>query len=912
MMLRPVRHLVFAVAGLASGASALGQLQVENASVGQRTLVITVDDSIQAPDLSKIRVEGYEIENAVFVEEAGAPTRFSANYLDMTLPGNGKVVEFVATPGTLVLELPDGVMPSAGTIIADTSFGGILRKIVDVDGQPQPALSGRRWILKTIEADLPEAVTDCDISFKTRMDMNLALGDLAQTQELVGSAADGSSAFGELSIGLKDAQILFQPIVTGRLQIRNGKVELFRFLVNGDCEVMANLKAGISGSGDFEYEEELPGRQPMMVPLGSGLFLRMQNRPFLHVEAGSLEESLTAQAEFRIRNSIKGELGFSDGQWRPLAENRMTLANRTLQELRGKGELKLSIKPRMEMLLGGSQGPVFTFEPFARFNSAPAPIPAPGWNPAVPGVPANPSESPYVSAPSLQGGLFSGPASATVPAGSPLWQPDPGRYGKAMRDPGAAAANRELSLGSNIFMETRTTFTYPASTRDFLLFSREQSVLSPPREGTLALREADSNRIALQCQTYPRSDYYVIQQKLGNGPWETVMDRAASPRIRTNLLKPNSLYRFRALGVNALGIGPAFPPEGVPYLSPMPNRPPFQPLARFPDSGSVVPDSLPVLLSWKGGDPDAGAKVQYTVYLDTKLPPLSIRASGLIDSTLNLTDLKPGVTYYWKVVASDGTDRSEGPMRSFTVKAPEPAVPQPPKAFASLYPVVFVPKGGFLREDGRLVQVGPFFLAKYEVTQGEFEKITGRNPSYRLQDSLPVDRVTWEEADAFCRETGGRLPTEAEWEYAARAGNGSQFYWGSANPGDYAWYRDNSDNRTQKVGLKKPNAWGLHDMAGNVFEWTQDWYGDYNAGDLDHPKGPANGTAKVIRGASWYSEAGSLSLTARYNNRPGFRNFKVGFRCAKDPERTASVETPSAFAGRSNELMARPDVSPAK
>jgi formylglycine-generating enzyme required for sulfatase activity len=908
MMPRPVRHVLLAVVGLASGASALGQLQVENAAVGQRTLVITVDDSIQAPDLSKIRIEGYEIENAVFVEEAGAPTRFSANYIDMTLPGNGKVVEFVATPGTLVLELPDGMVPTAGSIIADTSFGGILRKVVDVDGQPQPVLSGRRWILKTIEADLPEAVVDCDISFKTRMDMNLALGDLAQTQELVGSAADGGSAFGELSIGLKDAQILFQPLVTGRLQIRNGKVELFRFQVNGDCEVMANLRAGLAGTGDFEYEEELPGRPPMMVPLGSGLFLRMQNRPFLHVEAGSLEESLTAQAEFRIRNSIKGELGFNNGQWRPLAENRMTLANRSLHELRGKGRLKLSIKPRMEMLLGGSQGPVFTFEPFARFNSAPAPVPALGWNAGNLSMAANPSapspEPPLASAPSPQSAQSSGPVSA--------WQPEFGRFGKAAREPGIVSANRELSLGANIFMETRTTFTWPAATRDFLLFSREQSVLSPPREGTLAIKEADSNRIALQCQTFPRSDYYIIQQKLGNGPWETVLDRAATPRIRTNLLKPNSAYRFRALGVNALGIGPAFPPEGVAYFSPAPNRPPFLPMARFPDSGAVVPDSLPVTLSWKGGDPDAGAKVQYTVYLDTRLPPLSIRAGGLIDTSLSLADLKPGATYYWKVAASDGSDRSESPVRSFTVKAPEPVAPRPPKAFASLYPVVYVPKGSFMREDGRLVQVGPLFLAKFEVTQGEFEKITGRNPSYRLQDSLPVDRVTWEEADAFCRETGGRLPTEAEWEYAARAGSGTQFYWGSGNPGDYAWYRDNSDNRTQKVGLKKPNAWGLHDMAGNVFEWVQDWYGDYNATDVDHPKGPADGTARVIRGASWYSEAGSLSLTARYNNRPGFRNFKVGFRCAKDPERTASTETPSTLAGSSNELMARPDVSPAE
>jgi hypothetical protein len=324
----------------------------------------------------------------------------------------------------------------------------------------------------------------------------------------------------------------------------------------------------------------------------------------------------------------------------------------------------------------------------------------------------------------------------------------------------------------------------------------------------------------------------------------------------------------------------------------------------------VVPDSLPVMLSWKGGDPDPGSKVQYTVYLDTGFPPLSIHSVGLGDSSLNLSDLKAGATYFWKVIAFDGMDRVEGPVRSFTVKAPEPLAIQPSKAFPEVYPLVLVPKGVYRREDGRSIQVGPFFLGKYEVTQAEYQKHAGRNPSYRLNDSLPVDRVTWEEAESFCRETGGRLPTEAEWEYAARAGNATSFYWGSEPPGDYAWYRDNSDNRTQKVGLKKPNPWGLHDMAGNVFEWVQDWYGDYNSADLDHPKGPAAGTAKVIRGASWYSESGSLSLTARYNNRPGFRNFKVGFRCAKDPERT-SFNAPAAapLAAKSPEPAAKPELS---
>ncbi|MDQ2999737.1 MAG: formylglycine-generating enzyme family protein [Fibrobacterota bacterium] len=853
------RHACFLVVGLSSGALALGTMQVENAVVGQRTIILTIEDSIQAPDLSKIRVEGYEIESAVFIEEMGTlPTRFVHNYMDLTLAGAGKVVEYVPTLGTMILELPQGSVPSVGSIIADTAFGGLLRKVTEVNPQSQPGVSGRRWSLATIEADFPEAVMDCDIAFKTRMDMNQALGDFRQSAEVLGTLADGSPTDGHLDITLTGAQVLFQPVVSGRIQVRNGKVELFRFQTTGDCEVMANMRTLLSGVGDFSYEEELPGKAPMLVPLGSGLFLRMRNRPSLHVDIQSKGETLTAHADFRVRNSIKGELGFSAGQWQPLAENKMTWANKALLELRGNGQVKLSIKPRMEMLLEGVQGPVFTFDSYARFNTAPSQAPTMGESLA---------------------------------------------YG---------AANKELSLGANIFMETRTNFTGPASLRNFLLFSREQSVLSPPREGTLALKEADSNRIALNCQTYPKSDYYVIQAKLGAGPWETLIDKASSPKIRTAMLKPSSQYRFRALGVNAMGMGPAFPLEGVAYTTPALNRPPFQPIARFPDSGAVVADLQPVI-AWKGGDPDAGAKVQYTIYLDSKLPPLSIRAGGVPDTSLALTDLKPGTTYFWKVVAFDGMDRSEGPVQSFTTKSAEPVEAQPAKTIASPYPVVFLPKGSYRREDGRMVQVGPLFLGKYEVTQTEFEKVTGRNPSYRLQDSLPVDRVTWEEAESYCRETGGRLPTEAEWEYAARAGNPSTFYWGGETAGDYAWYRDNSDNRTQKVGLKKPNVWGLHDMAGNVFEWVQDWYGDYSLIELNHPKGPGSGTARVIRGASWYSESGSLSLTARYNNRPGFRNFKVGFRCAKDPDRTAfENDDPSqTLAGKSPD-PSKPDVSPAK
>ena len=902
----PCRHFMIGLLGLSSGAFALGQIQVEKAAVGDRVLILTVDDSIQAPDLSKLQIDGYTVENAVFVEDLNPePTRFSPNYLDLTLPGNGKVIDYVPTPGTMVVDLPSTFTPQPGTILADTAFGGLLRKVVSVEGQPSTGLTGRRWVLRTQEADLPEAVTDCDLTFRTRLDLNQSLADFSQDQEVVGELPDGSPAYGELGLSLKGSQVLFQPMVTGRIRIRDGKVEVFRFLVSGDCEVMANVTGAVTGSGSYEYEEELPGNHPTVVPLGSGLFLKVQSRPFFRVEANSKGDGFSAQGSFRIQNSIKGELGFSDAQWRPLAENKMTYSEKSAREILGEGEIKISVKPRIEMFLGGVQGPAFTFEPYARFTSAPdAALSPPPANAAVsPGtVPnsANPGPNPAGSAP----GLFIPPV-----GGSPNINGNPGMFGmgSAPYVPVVpASGNRQLSLGSNIYMETRTNFIGPAAMRSFLLFNREQMVLSPPREGTLALKEADSSRISVLCQAFPKADYYIIQQKLGAGAWETLLDRAVQPlKIRIASLKPNSQYRFRAIGVNAMGNGPAFPPEGVAFTTPSANHPPFMPLQHFPDSSSSVADSV-VTLTWRGGDPDPGSKVLYTVIVDTRSPPLAVQSASATDTSLELLGLTPGHTYYWKVIASDGIERTESPVHSFTIKAaPEPEAE--PSKEPGLGPLVLVPKGTYRRLDGKLVLVGPFFLGKTEVTQKDYEKLTGKNPSYRYYDSLPVERVTWDEAQAFCQETGGRLPTEAEWEYAARAGTTANYYWGneSENAGDYAWYRDNSENHTQKVGLKKPNAWGLHDMAGNVFEWVQDWYGDYSPTDLDHPRGPSAGTAKVIRGASWYSEASNLSLSSRYSNRPGFRNFKVGFRCAKDVESAvfgaAGADPAPALASKAGE-----------
>jgi formylglycine-generating enzyme required for sulfatase activity len=159
-----------------------------------------------------------------------------------------------------------------------------------------------------------------------------------------------------------------------------------------------------------------------------------------------------------------------------------------------------------------------------------------------------------------------------------------------------------------------------------------------------------------------------------------------------------------------------------------------------------------------------------------------------------------------------------------------------------------------------------FYMGVTEVTQKQYETVMGKNPSTFKGPNNPVYPVTWDEAVEFCRKLSAttgktiRLPTEAEWEYACRAGSKARFSFGDADTdlGAYAWYTANSADRTTRVksthpaGLKKPNAWGLYDMHGNVWEWCSDWYAaDYGTGSQTDPAGPAKGGIRVLRGGSW-------------------------------------------------------------
>jgi formylglycine-generating enzyme required for sulfatase activity len=190
-----------------------------------------------------------------------------------------------------------------------------------------------------------------------------------------------------------------------------------------------------------------------------------------------------------------------------------------------------------------------------------------------------------------------------------------------------------------------------------------------------------------------------------------------------------------------------------------------------------------------------------------------------------------------------------------------------------------------------------FYMAKTEVTQEQWTAVMGENPSFFEGDQLPVETVNWEEAVEFCRKlsekegTKYRLPTEAEWEYACRAGTTTPFHTGptistdQANyHGDYTYgagqkgeYRDS----TTDAGSFAPNAWGLCDMHGNVWEWCEDWYGDYADGESSDPTGPAEGELRVVRGGCWINFPAICRSANRGQTAPGSWNFNFGLRVVR-------------------------------
>ena len=187
------------------------------------------------------------------------------------------------------------------------------------------------------------------------------------------------------------------------------------------------------------------------------------------------------------------------------------------------------------------------------------------------------------------------------------------------------------------------------------------------------------------------------------------------------------------------------------------------------------------------------------------------------------------------------------------------------------------------------VTLSDFYIGKYPVTQAQWKAVMDKNPSHFKGDNLPVEFMSWNDAHEFIRklnrETGRdyRLPTEAEWEYAARGGNRSRGYKysGSDDIEEVAWYLNNSGYKMHCVGTKKANELGIYDMSGNVWEWVGDWDGKYCGSPQTNPHGPADGSHRVVRGGSWDYPDKNARVSSRYYRAPGLHLSFLGFRLAR-------------------------------
>jgi len=181
------------------------------------------------------------------------------------------------------------------------------------------------------------------------------------------------------------------------------------------------------------------------------------------------------------------------------------------------------------------------------------------------------------------------------------------------------------------------------------------------------------------------------------------------------------------------------------------------------------------------------------------------------------------------------------------------------------------------------VTVSGFFMDKTEVTQAQYRKVMGKNPSrFSGCDDCPVESVIWHDANEYAKRVGKRLPTEAEWEYAARGGNKTNGYKyaGGNSIGNVAWYNGNSGNKTHPVAQKQPNELGLYDMSGNVWEWCSDWYGSgyYKSSPKHNPQGPNAGPTRVLRGGSWDNVGSNCRVAYRSRDYPDDRGNYLGVR----------------------------------
>jgi len=299
----------------------------------------------------------------------------------------------------------------------------------------------------------------------------------------------------------------------------------------------------------------------------------------------------------------------------------------------------------------------------------------------------------------------------------------------------------------------------------------------------------------------------------------------------------------------------------------------------------------------------------------------------LANSVDTISDIAVG-NHYFEFKGADNWSKSDIILRNQMLELRIPK--KTPNVSKELNSMIYVEGGPYKmgsnsgkenEKPSHIVNIKGFYIGKYEVTVGEFKKFIDAtkyrteaekyNGSYiwngttweKRSDicwqfdilgnkltakdyNYPVVHVSWKDASEYCRWANGRLPTEAEWEYAAREGNKqtNSLFSGNTNPDEVAWYHENSNGKLHDTGLKKPNALGIYDMSGNVWEWCSDWYDKayYSNSKLMNPTGPLNGSEHVIRGGSWIDNTDAIKVTTRVGANLRSVNLSIGFRLVKD------------------------------
>jgi formylglycine-generating enzyme required for sulfatase activity len=245
-----------------------------------------------------------------------------------------------------------------------------------------------------------------------------------------------------------------------------------------------------------------------------------------------------------------------------------------------------------------------------------------------------------------------------------------------------------------------------------------------------------------------------------------------------------------------------------------------------------------------------------------------------------------------KLLDLKGTAEKLKPIVIPTPIVPKPIIVTQPTVKPKLpfEPEMILVEGGTFKM-GRDVTLSSYAIGKYPITQAQWQAVMGANPSHFKGDNLPVESVNWDDAQKFISKLNSMtgktysLPTEAQWEFAARGGTESKGfeYSGSNNLDEVGWYRDNSDSKTHPVGEKEENELGIHDMSGNVWEWCADWYGSYDSVAVTNPIGAVEGAFRVLRGGGCYDHSMNCRVASRDCNAPSLRSLRYGFRVVSFP-----------------------------